>query len=303
MQASLCLHRGILYVGRHEKTAYVETYDLDGRPLGSSFSFRDPRLGRSAAAGLAVDDDRNVWVADTPISRVRRFTLFGQEIGGLGLGLDEPIDPHDSVDVVACVRRPVDVDVVGDSDGLVLAVALGGVRRHAVQLFAEDGRCLASLRPGGDPHGRFRDVCGVALHERFVYVAEAGSGRVQVFRDGDFHFAMRPTGASFEPTAIAPLADGRIVVATRGEGSGLLVLDASGELARVLAHAGAAEGRVSEPTDVVVEQDARLDDRHTRVAVIDREGERVQVFNLEGRAFGSFEAPEPGRSEGGGSLL
>ena len=49
MQGSLALHRGVLYVGRHEKTAHVSTWDLDGTSRGAGFSFRDPALGRASA--------------------------------------------------------------------------------------------------------------------------------------------------------------------------------------------------------------------------------------------------------------
>ena len=51
MQGSLCLRGGILYVGRHELTAHVRPYDLDGRPPGAGFPFRGPVNERSADIG------------------------------------------------------------------------------------------------------------------------------------------------------------------------------------------------------------------------------------------------------------
>jgi hypothetical protein len=56
---------------------------------------------------------------------------------------------------------------------------------------------------------------------------------------------------------------------------------------RVLAEHGDDGGQVIEPSDVVVEPEAS--DRTRRLAVIDRDGERVQVFTLEGRCHGAFE--------------
>jgi hypothetical protein len=53
-------------VGEREKTARVRAFDLGGRELALDFSWRDPVAGRSAAAGLAVDEDRTIFVADTP---------------------------------------------------------------------------------------------------------------------------------------------------------------------------------------------------------------------------------------------
>jgi len=289
VQGSLCLHREVLWVGRQEKTAHVQAFDLDGHPLTDGFSFRDRRLGRSVAAGIGVDDDRHLWVADPPSSRVRRFSAFGVELGGLGLSLEESPDRAARQDVAGLVREPVDVAVRGDADGLLLAVASGGERRHAVQLFAGDGRLLTTLRPLGNPHGRYRGVRGIAMDGRFLYVAERDAGRVQVFRDGDyhFHFAWRPRGgARFEPTAVAPVGDGRIVVASGGSGSALLLFDAAGHLLRRLAGPGTREGEVFHPDDVVVRPGAT--DRATLAAVIDRDGDRVQVFDLGGRSLGSF---------------
>ena len=289
MQGSLALHRGSLYVGRQDKTARVSIYDLDGHERAPGFSFRDPRAGRSVAAGLAVDDDRQVWVADTPSSRVRTFTLFGREVGGIGLALDDAPEDPPWTDAPAVIRAPVDIAVEGDTDQGRLAIACAGERRHAVQLFDVSGGLVRSLRPGGDPHGRFRGVRGVALRRRFLYVAEAGGRSVQVFRDAAFHFAFSVPcrgGGRFEPVAVAPLDDGRMVVACGGHPSALLLVDGSGQLRRVLAEEGEEPGAVSQPGDVVVEPGA--DERTGRVAVIDRDGERVQVFTLTGRAYGSF---------------
>ena len=63
MNGALTLHRSVLWVGRHAKTAMIASYDLDGTPLESHFHFRDEEAGRSSVAGLAVDADHRVWVA------------------------------------------------------------------------------------------------------------------------------------------------------------------------------------------------------------------------------------------------
>jgi hypothetical protein len=55
----------------------------------------------------------------------------------------------------------------------------------------------------------------------------------------------------------------------------------------VLAGHGREEGAVFEPNDVAVDPHAAEPD--ARVAVIDRDGDRVQLFSLEGRCFGVFE--------------
>jgi hypothetical protein len=287
-QGALALHRGALFVGSSAKTARVRAFDLDGAPLEAGFTFADRELGRSTVSGLALDDDRHVWVADTPAQRVRLFTLFGTEIGGLGAG-PEDLAPDLVPDRAGEVRAPVDVAVEGDSDHVKLVVASGGERRHAVQVFGGSGAFVCSLRPEGDPGRRFRRVAGIGLFGRILAVAEAGAGRVQVFRDEEFHFAFSLSAARagpFEPTAVAALPDGRFVVAHRGPGGGVVLVDASGRPLATLARAGALEGEVDDPSDLAVDATGR--DRTTRVFVIDAAGERVQVFTLEGRCYGSF---------------
>lgn len=281
----MAIHKGSLFVGRYEKTAHVAVFDLDGRRLAGGFSFCDEAVGRSSASGLSVDEDRRIWVADEPAGRVRTFTLFGAEVGGVlgsvqagGIGSDR----------LGELGAPVDVFVRGDGDEGTLLVAGGGERRYALSLFDQDGKLLRSLRSQGDPMSRFRALAGVSSLGSFVYAAECGAGRVQVFRDGEFHFLFSvPTRkGSFEPTAVAPLADGRLLVTTRGAASALLLVDGSGRLLSQLAESGPGEGRVENPSDVVIEEVG--EDRFSRLAVIDRDGERVQVFNLEGRCFGAF---------------
>jgi hypothetical protein len=289
VQGSLCLHKGVLYVGRQAKTARIQAYDLDGHEVLGGFSFRDTRLGRSEAGGISVDDERRLWIADTPISRVRTFTVFGREIGGFGHPLDLELEDRSELDLPGRIALPVDVVARGDADGLLLTVASRGERRHAVQLYDGTGRLLRSLRSGGSLRSRFRGIRGIAQRDRLLYVAEAGAGRIQVFRDADFHFQFShstPRGP-FEPRAVAPLADGRMVVCCGGPASALCVFHPSGHLLRVLATQGTELGCVLEPNDVVVEEGRS--DRRSRVAVIDRDGDRVQVFSLEGRCYGAFE--------------
>ncbi|HED64791.1 MAG TPA: hypothetical protein ENJ09_04460 [Planctomycetes bacterium] len=294
MTGSLALENGLLYIGTEEKTARVRVFDLDGRAVGAGITFRDGRAGRSRAAGVSVDLDHRIWVADTPASRIRRFTLFGVEEGGFGLPEDAPIETLDTVagapgamDRRGVVRAPVDVWVEGHGDEGTVIVACDGERRHAVQVFDFLGRYLFSPKPLGEAHGRFRFVRGLARRGPLLAVVE--SGRVQIFRDGDFHFAFANPCAGrerFAPNAIALLADGRMVLAVGGEESSLLLLDPGGRVLRRLAGAGTGAGEVLEPTDVVVEEDGG--DERRRVVVIDRDGERVQVFTLGGRCYGAF---------------
>ena len=76
MHGSLTCSSGVLYVGRAAKTAWVSSFDLDGRALETHFSYRESRDGQSGADGLSMDTDRRLWIADGPAGKVRAFTLF-----------------------------------------------------------------------------------------------------------------------------------------------------------------------------------------------------------------------------------
>lgn len=298
MHGSLALHQGVLYVGRHAKTAWVATYDLDGHALQTSFAFRDEHVGRSSVGGLDVDADHRVWVADTSAGRVRAFTLFGQQVVDIGdsdwQGRERQ-GGRGEADSLGLLGTPNDVLIRGADEDLQVVVCSAGRRRHAVQVFHAHAGRVRSLRPMGDPRGRFHGASGLAGHEDLLYVCErgggGGGGRVQVFKDDEFHFVIQlpaAGGARFEPVAAALLSDGRCVIATAGETSSLLLLDRAGRLLRVLAEAGKESGCLMHPADVVL---ARAEDeRDTRVLVIDQDGDRVQVFTLEGRCFGAFTA-------------
>ena len=147
---------------------------------------------------------------------------------------------------------------------------------------------MRSLCPRGDPRGRFRGVRGIGRWEDHLLVCES-VGVVQVFRGHEFHFAYPVPGRAggrFEPTSIATLPDARAVLAVAGEESALLLVDRSGRLLRVIAEAGEQEGCVVDPSDVALAEGS--EDRTTRVCVIDRDGDRIQVFTLDGHCYGAF---------------
>lgn len=286
---SLALRSGVLYVGRHVRRAHVRLFDLDGHALAGGFSVGDGSTA-VAATGVAVDEDRRVWLADPLNGVVRGFNVFGRE--GLRFGPEDPAahpEPLRQPDVARAIGRPLAVAAEGSADDLRLAIGSDGDRRHGLQVFGPEGHLLRSLRPRGESHGRFQGVSGVDLSGRWVAACEPRAGRVQLFRDLDHHFSfdVRSASGPAEPRAVALLPDGGTLVACAGEHSAVLRFDASGRPVGELVSAGAAEGQVQDPSDLVVEPGR--EELRTRVAVIDQSGDRLQVFSLAGAYFGSVE--------------
>jgi hypothetical protein len=268
VKARLCSAGGVLYLLREQRGPRLAPFDWDGRPLGEGFAIPAADGAACDPRGLSVDGDRRLWIADRGARALRAFSVFGIEVQRLG-GAFEQLSA---------------VAAAGVEHELVLLAGSSGERRHALAWLGPEGGLRSSLRPLGDPEGRFRGLCDLALRGRTLHVCEEPARRIQVFRDGEFHYALA-TGA-LAPCAIAPLEDGRVLAAQAGEASALVLLGPDGSLVRALAAHGEAEGEVLDPCSLAVLEGE--DERHTRVAVLDRGGDRVQVFALDGRCFGCF---------------
>lgn len=284
MNGCLALQGGILWLARHARSVEIRAYDLDGARVGEGFGFSGANGGRARADGLAVDRDMRLRVADSKAAAVRTFTVFGVEL--------DPLAASGPDDTAGNVGEPATVAVEGVESDLRILVGSRGVRRHGVQCFDRGGNRLYSLRSRGDAAEPFEDVVRVAIDGRFQLVCEAGTGLVLVFRDGEFHFALKPPRARGVvhhpiPTAARRLSDGRFVVATSSPaGGGVHLLEATGRPIHTIAYPGERASEVFEPTDIALDEGPS--DRRTRVAIVDSDGDRVQVFNLEGVCFGSF---------------
>src|SRR5689334_8557398 len=274
MRARLASAAGVLYVLRDERGPRLGAFDWDGRPLSEPFAIPAAEPHACDPRALAVDGDRRLWIADRGARALRAFSVFGREVQRLS---PEARAPGTLESLSALAAQGVEHE-------LMLAAGSGGERRHALLIHGQDGRRPLSLRPLGDPEGRFSGLCDLVFAGRRLYVCEEHAARVQVFRELEFHYALRAGG--LRPCAIAPLSDERVLVAQAGEPSALALVGPDGSLLRLIAAHGEDEGQVSDPCALALEEGE--DERHTRVALLDRGGDRVQIFALDGRCFGSF---------------
>lgn len=287
MSGALTQKGGVLFVGSHARTARLRTHDLDGRRLAGGFTFRDSERERSSVEGIAVDEDRRLWVADGQGLSLRTFSLFGREIANVPAGKE---------DLAGQIGRPTGVSVTGTDDEFLVGVTSAGLRRHGAQILSPNSGRMVSLRPLGNPEGFFRDAQGIVLQDEEAWVLEARTPRLQVFKQGAFHYALPlPEIDGAWPQAFALAPGGRSVVAWGGESGAVLLLGPDGRVNGCLAAAGEEVGGVSHPTGILVVPGE--DDRHTRVVLLDHGGSRVQVFNLEGTCYGAFVGSRLGGGE------
>ena len=127
-----------------------------------------------------------------------------------------------------------------------------------------------SLRAFGDAEGRFGAPRGIAVDDANVWVADTMHGVVQRFRlDGRFVCEIPTAGRHDEasrPVAVQPLANGELLVADAGDHHGLRRVCENGRVVTVC-----EDVELDEPNDLAV-------DRHGRIYVLDRHGERVTRF-------------------------
>lgn len=307
---ALALHEGVLFVGRYTSGGEVLVFDLDGRQLEAGFHL-PPMQGASgvALAGLAVDSDRKLWMADVQSGRVRCANLFGREGADFAPAPGKLEAPMSVLLSASSAAAPIGIALAETSKWTGVFVATSGKSVGAVGLYLANGHRLLVLRSLGNPKAPFDRISGLTSFRNILWVVEAGARRIQVFRDGEFHFcfdggrlsdrALEPEGI---PRALAPVGDGRVVVvveeSTEGCASantGLFLVSERGKPLCQLAATGTEEGRISHPVDVVVEEirpwphesEAEVD-RRRRILVLDRDGDRIQVFNMAGRCYGAF---------------
>jgi hypothetical protein len=297
--ASLALRHGVVWTCRSEGVARLAPHDLGGRRIGPGFSISAVPGRRLDVRGIAIDEDRRIWAADAGSGSVRAFTAFGAECGGIA-ARDGPDRPRKGRHPArpAAFDEAAGIAAQGVESDLRLLVSRRGEDRHALLLVDPRSGSWRSFRSGGDPSETFSSPAGVALAGRMAFVCEAGRGRIQAFRDGEFHYpitwpiAWRPGGdaqARFEPQSVAATPDGRTVVAGRVAGEGVVLhFDAGGSFVRRIdGDLASGEDAVDEDVcGVVVEEGGS--ERQSTVLVLDRGGSRVLAFTLDGACQGAF---------------
>lgn len=167
------LENRFLYVSDVELDQ-VLVYDIDSHRLLRKMGKTGQKHSLTTAGdfampgGLAVDQEGNLYVADTMNNRIEVFDADGNFISAYGKNGDGPGD----------FARPKGVAI--DSDGHIW-VADGALNR--VQVFDQEWRLLTYMGGNGNLPGQFAGLNAITIDKlNRVFTSEMYPGRVQEFR-------------------------------------------------------------------------------------------------------------------------
>lgn len=167
--------------------------------------------------GLSVDPQGKIWITDTGLEEVLRFSPEGAlelTLGEKGVTLQD----------AGHFGRPADVAFLGDR----VLIADGYVNTRVAE-YAPDGKFI---RDWGD----FKVAHAVAVDEQRIYVADRENARIQVYDHAAKLLATWASPAGNHTYGLKPLGGGRLLAVEGRDGA-----DRKGAIIRVYAADGSIE--------------------------------------------------------------
>ena len=227
--------------------------------------------------GLAVDEDGNIYIADTFNHRIQKFDDSGQflaEYGSYGFGSEN-------------FRYPRKVAI--GKNGLI--VVLDGYN-HRIQRINKDGEFLSSINSvGSEPgYGQFANPLGMALDtEDNIYIADPNNSLIQKFNaDGLFLMQFGSFGVKegqFDwPYGLGIDTNKNIYVADT-ENNRIQKFSSDGTFIAKFGSELIGEGEFKFPVKPAIDSEGN-------VYVLDVSNENIQKFDKHGRFLNEFGAVE-----------
>jgi tripartite motif-containing protein 71 len=226
-----------------------------------------------APAGVAVDLQGNLWVADKSNNRIEKFDPTGKflaKYGSLGSGDGQ-------------FNRPSSIAV--DRNGNIL---VADSNNNRIEKFSPEGKFLAKFGSLGSGNGQFSKPEAVAADPKGnIWVSDYQNARVQKFNEEMAFVKAFGTGTLGGPMGLAVDLSGNVWVAD-WQKSRVSVFNSNGELlSQVGSGQGSGNGQLNHPATVAI-------DTQGNVWIGDKENNRVERFDLAGQYVGQFGSPGSG---------
>jgi sugar lactone lactonase YvrE len=237
----------------------------------------------SHPAGLALDTEGNLWVADQGNNRVQKFNEAGEYVFEFG--------SHGSGSGAFDAPKAVAIEAEGN-----IWVADSGNNR--LEKFDAEGKFIEAVGSAGSGNGKFSGPEDVAIDaEGNIWVADTYNYRVQELdAEGKFIKVVNPEGlGAIEPTGIDIGPGGKAWV-TDWAHDRVVELSNAGALLGQFGSSGSGNGEFSHPDGIDVDSEGNVwvgDEGNSRVQEFNEGGEYLDQFGTSGSGEGEFSFSYP----------
>ena len=235
---------------------------------------------------IAVDDERNIYVADTGNSRIQKFTHEGQFLSSWGTNGVENGELQSPVGIAIYENNVYVVDekqntvqkfdndgnfilkwgergnengqfsspqgITIDSSGIVY---VADSKNHRIQQFTSDGEFLSSFGKFGYGDGKLKIPVDVAVYGDFIYVSDPGGYKIEKYTsDGIFikSFDYNFGGFSVRPGGLTVDPNGNIYFVDAAKYR-VVKINSDGRTLATWGSIGKGDGKFIEPKDLVLD--------------------------------------------------
>jgi DNA-binding beta-propeller fold protein YncE len=208
--------------------------------------------------GIAVDEDDNIYVADSSNHRIQKFTAKGNFIGVVGSNGERAL----------CFKNPRDISHNKKDNRLYVC----DDNNYRIQVLETDLTFYRAFGKEGNGNGQLKYPHGVGFNDDgTIAVAEYYTNkRVQLFTPEGTHVCILQGKTLNNPHGIAFDSAGSIYV-SESDGNCISIFDKHGKFVTSFGTGGAEPGQFNKPNLIHI-------DHYDNLYVADTENGRLQIF-------------------------